>query len=1012
MKSKAQEIEDPRGTMRTSKINFVDLSGAERDAVDETNQKIVEEATQINKSLFSLSKCISALSNSKNGAYVPYRDSKLTRFLKDSLSGATKTVMICHVSPCYSRFKESIATLKYAELAKLIPVNQKETSKQFKEIQDLEYKRMVVELRKELDHLRVNQGEPSESNQHNNKISEGIVTPSLRSFAQGSEKQPVEQRSPDSDRLNNMSKQLMSLYDEQIDIRKQICDIEAQNKVNQMIMLKKNNLSLSNSPSDDYVSSMLEDLQTNTKSNISHKESLDAEMKQINEKIEVILAEMRSNLGSSEEAKKYYQDIINNKQNMLARLEVETSVRIYEELNSLLLDKVIDLRNKMKTSEPNKQVKTEGEEYRDRNEQIGWKENKRQNSASIKKIKDQEEEREKATKSKSSSKDKIGMLSKQEIKDDKKVRNNNENSNVTEEKKHPVEAIPRPSPSQEEINKSKDEKVKNGLIPEKKQYRSKGEAIDVKNAVLEMQYVEVDNEKDGESDKFGFKMLDESVDEIGYKKKRDQKREEEKTDTFAYSKNITPPDLSSRQEYELDRGRNKNGKIANEDLAKPYRPHDSGNEVKIESTDKPIDDGEEEGELQDDFQKSSERIQRSIQREDIIEYNTGMEELKERYEQKNDSKKSNGRDHEASESSRLSYLEKSRQVEFAEKRLDMKKYRGQSGNEGNEAGSKEQVSKSRHQHIDPNEMSDSETNPVQLRNTRFENKEMMEKTNFQPGSRKKEAERQGMNHEYYDSLDSPYNQNDRGVSKLDDHLYREIMDTCLDMLDDDGVLANNEEIPVEPLENPERVTNIKFGTEANQEVRWNLNVVWGEEYKMYEGTRCDYPESWSMFEAEFMVDEADFLDLLNPKELALLGGLRHKVAEGRPTSRSNSRSQEAHLPNLQKHQLSDSRSRERKEPTRASRNGDIDEFEDDFKSVINLKPSDVIFKSDNVGSMNQDVKLPSLNKNKLSSERDIDRRENNDKSKNIGKSRPVERMSSVKSKGKQMDVELDDSSIR
>ena len=54
------------------------------------------------------------------GAYVPYRDSKLTRLLKDSLGGSCRTVMLCNVAPPGSSFEETINTLKYADRAKQI----------------------------------------------------------------------------------------------------------------------------------------------------------------------------------------------------------------------------------------------------------------------------------------------------------------------------------------------------------------------------------------------------------------------------------------------------------------------------------------------------------------------------------------------------------------------------------------------------------------------------------------------------------------------------------------------------------------------------------------------------------------------------------------------------------------------------------------------------------------------------------------------------------------------------
>ena len=79
------------------------------------------EGANINRSLLALGNCINMLhSNSKRGMqnYVPYRDSKLTRLLKDSLGGNSQTVMIANVSPCAHHFEDTHNTLKYANRTK------------------------------------------------------------------------------------------------------------------------------------------------------------------------------------------------------------------------------------------------------------------------------------------------------------------------------------------------------------------------------------------------------------------------------------------------------------------------------------------------------------------------------------------------------------------------------------------------------------------------------------------------------------------------------------------------------------------------------------------------------------------------------------------------------------------------------------------------------------------------------------------------------------------------------
>lgn len=79
------------------------------------------EGANINRSLLALGNCINILSDKgKAGSFVPYRDSKLTRLLKDSLGGNTKTIMIACISPSFSAYEETINSLKYASRARNI----------------------------------------------------------------------------------------------------------------------------------------------------------------------------------------------------------------------------------------------------------------------------------------------------------------------------------------------------------------------------------------------------------------------------------------------------------------------------------------------------------------------------------------------------------------------------------------------------------------------------------------------------------------------------------------------------------------------------------------------------------------------------------------------------------------------------------------------------------------------------------------------------------------------------
>uniref|UniRef100_A0A4W4H0Q3 Kinesin motor domain-containing protein n=1 Tax=Electrophorus electricus TaxID=8005 RepID=A0A4W4H0Q3_ELEEL len=104
-----------------SKLHLVDLAGSERQKKTKAEGDRLKEGISINKGLLSLGNVISALGDeSKKGTFVPYRDSKLTRLLQDSLGGNSHTLMIACVSPADSNIEETINTLRYADRARKI----------------------------------------------------------------------------------------------------------------------------------------------------------------------------------------------------------------------------------------------------------------------------------------------------------------------------------------------------------------------------------------------------------------------------------------------------------------------------------------------------------------------------------------------------------------------------------------------------------------------------------------------------------------------------------------------------------------------------------------------------------------------------------------------------------------------------------------------------------------------------------------------------------------------------
>lgn len=106
------------GGKRVGKLSLIDLAGSERAlATDQRTLRSIEGAN-INRSLLALSSCINALVEGKK--HIPYRNSKLTQLLKDSLGGSCNTVMIANISPSDLSFGETQNTLHWADRAKEI----------------------------------------------------------------------------------------------------------------------------------------------------------------------------------------------------------------------------------------------------------------------------------------------------------------------------------------------------------------------------------------------------------------------------------------------------------------------------------------------------------------------------------------------------------------------------------------------------------------------------------------------------------------------------------------------------------------------------------------------------------------------------------------------------------------------------------------------------------------------------------------------------------------------------
>ena len=146
------ETSRSKQNVKNGRLYMIDLAGSERASNTKNAGLRLKEGAHINRSLLALGNCINALAEKKT-KYVNYRDSKLTRLLKDTLNGNCHTVMIAHISPADVHREESRNTLVYADRAKNI------SNKVHKNVLDVsfhvtQYQSIIADLKGEIGRLK------------------------------------------------------------------------------------------------------------------------------------------------------------------------------------------------------------------------------------------------------------------------------------------------------------------------------------------------------------------------------------------------------------------------------------------------------------------------------------------------------------------------------------------------------------------------------------------------------------------------------------------------------------------------------------------------------------------------------------------------------------------------------------------------------------------------------------------------------------------------------------------
>ncbi|MBZ3881845.1 Eukaryotic translation initiation factor 3 subunit B [Sciurus carolinensis] len=203
---------------RLGRLFMVDLAGSERACQTQNRGKRMKEGAHINRSLLALGNCINALSE-KGGSraqYVNFRDSKLTRLLKDALGGNSRTVMIAHISPASTSFEESRTTLLYAYRAKNIKTRVKRNLLNVS-YRIAQYTDVISDLRREIEHLK-SKIEKQEKKKSEPGIPDVQVTIT-----------PHEAEEESRLQMNKIRAQLIGAFKEQMEMRRSLVELENTN---------------------------------------------------------------------------------------------------------------------------------------------------------------------------------------------------------------------------------------------------------------------------------------------------------------------------------------------------------------------------------------------------------------------------------------------------------------------------------------------------------------------------------------------------------------------------------------------------------------------------------------------------------------------------------------------------------------------------------------------------------------------------------------------------------------
>ncbi|KTG01056.1 hypothetical protein cypCar_00023501 [Cyprinus carpio] len=178
----------------------------------------LKEGAHINRSLLALGNCINALSEKNGNKYVNYRDSKLTRLLKDSLGGNSRTVMIAHISPASLAFEDSRNTMTYADRAKSIRTRVKRNLLNVS-YHVAQYTSIISDLRSEIQRLKKKIADQASRQLNPDRTDIRHVQAEVQ--AHSSQQSRAE--------MDQLREQLIDAFRQQMDIRKRLMELDNSN---------------------------------------------------------------------------------------------------------------------------------------------------------------------------------------------------------------------------------------------------------------------------------------------------------------------------------------------------------------------------------------------------------------------------------------------------------------------------------------------------------------------------------------------------------------------------------------------------------------------------------------------------------------------------------------------------------------------------------------------------------------------------------------------------------------